>query len=146
MQPEGFVEKGKEHLVCNLRRNIYGLKQSPRCWSSVLDSKIKSMGLEQTMGDPLFVKEECGEIFIIAVYVYDSYLLDPSRQSDVEKKLKQRQSRSSKRRRKRVENANGIDVGRSTLFRRLEIGVSSTSEYRRCLISTLHFRRRFNVK
>ena len=29
-QPEGFVEPGKEHLVCCLNRSIYGLKQSPR--------------------------------------------------------------------------------------------------------------------
>ena len=29
-QPEGFIEKGKEHLVYKLRRSIYGLKQSPR--------------------------------------------------------------------------------------------------------------------
>ena len=74
-QPEGFVEKGKEHLVCKLRRSIYGLKQSPRCWNSVLDNKLKSMGFKQTMGDPcIYVKEECGEIFIIAVYVDDILL------------------------------------------------------------------------
>ena len=74
-QPEGFVEKGKEHLVCRLCRSIYGLKQSPRCWNSVLDSKLKSMGFEQTMGNPcIYVKEECGEIFIIAVYVDDILL------------------------------------------------------------------------
>ena len=55
----------------------------------------------------------------------------PSRQSDVETTSKQRQSVSSNRRRKRVENANGIDVERSTLFRRMAIDVASTSEYRR---------------
>ena len=37
-QPEGFVEEGKEHLVCHLKRSIYGLKQSPRCWNHALDS------------------------------------------------------------------------------------------------------------
>ena len=30
-QPEGFVVKGKEHLVCRLKHSLYGLKQSPRC-------------------------------------------------------------------------------------------------------------------
>ena len=37
-QPEGSVVKGQEHLVCKLRR-IYGLKQSSRCWTSVLDQQ-----------------------------------------------------------------------------------------------------------
>ena len=35
-QPEGFVKKGEEHLVCRLNRSIYGLKQSPRCWNHAL--------------------------------------------------------------------------------------------------------------
>ena len=30
-QPEGFVTPGKEHLVCRLKKSIYGLKQSSRC-------------------------------------------------------------------------------------------------------------------
>ena len=30
-QPEGFVVQGQEHLVCRLKKSIYGLKQSPRC-------------------------------------------------------------------------------------------------------------------
>lgn len=48
-QPEGFIQKGKEHLVCRLRGSIYGLKQSPRCWNSVLDRKLKNMGFVQSM-------------------------------------------------------------------------------------------------
>ena len=29
-QPKGFVEKGKENLVCRLKKSLYGLKQAPR--------------------------------------------------------------------------------------------------------------------
>ncbi|KAL5783223.1 hypothetical protein ACOSP7_008252 [Xanthoceras sorbifolium] len=29
-QPEGFAEKGKENLVCILKKSLYGLKQAPR--------------------------------------------------------------------------------------------------------------------
>ena len=29
-QPQQFEVKGKEHLVCKLKRSIYGLKQSSR--------------------------------------------------------------------------------------------------------------------
>ena len=28
-QPKGFIADGQEHLVCKLKRSIYGLKQSP---------------------------------------------------------------------------------------------------------------------
>ncbi|RXN30143.1 Retrovirus-related Pol poly from transposon TNT 1-94 [Labeo rohita] len=51
-QPEGFVVKGKEHLVCKLNHSIYGPKQSPRCWNIVLDEQLKKMGFVQTTGDP----------------------------------------------------------------------------------------------
>ena len=40
-QPEGFETEGQEHLVCRLKRSIYGLKQSSRCWNSVLDKRLK---------------------------------------------------------------------------------------------------------
>ena len=29
-QPEGFMRRGKEHLVCRLKKSLYGLKQAPR--------------------------------------------------------------------------------------------------------------------
>ena len=44
-QPEGFVEEGKEHLVCKLKQSLYGLKQFPRCWNSTLDAHLKGMDM-----------------------------------------------------------------------------------------------------
>ena len=75
-QPEGFIEQGKEHLVCRLKRSIYGLKQSPRCWNHALDSQLKGMGFEQTSSDPcLYVRLDSeGEMFLVAVYVDDIIL------------------------------------------------------------------------
>ena len=88
-QPEGFIAKGKEHLVCKLNRSIYGLKQSPRCWNSVLDDKLKKMGFVQTTGDPCIYVAEEGEMFIIAVYVDDILLAGESdqRMNEVKKGL-----------------------------------------------------------
>lgn len=51
-QPEGFVKEGKEGLVCRLKRSIYGLKQSPRCWNHALDRRLKEIGFTQASGDP----------------------------------------------------------------------------------------------
>ena len=67
-QPEGFVVLGKEHLVCRLKRSIYGLKQSPRCWNTVLDSHLKKMGFVQTTTDPCVHRASGGEPIYFGVY------------------------------------------------------------------------------
>ena len=71
-QPEGFVVEGKENLVCQLKKSIYGLKQSPRCWNIAIDDYLKQMKFVQTEGDPcLYVSKNGAETVIIAVYVDD---------------------------------------------------------------------------
>ena len=52
-QPKGFVIKGQEHLVCRLKKNLYGLKQSPRCWIQALHAQLTEMRFKQTPSDPL---------------------------------------------------------------------------------------------
>ena len=71
-QPEGFVEEGKEGLVCKLKRSIYGLKQSARCWNTELDHQLKDIGFTQSKNDPcIYTRITAGELFVIAVYVDD---------------------------------------------------------------------------
>jgi hypothetical protein len=43
-QPEGFVESGKENLVCRLKKSFYSLKQSLRQWYRRFDSFVISHG------------------------------------------------------------------------------------------------------
>ena len=77
-QPEGYVVKGKEDLVCKLRKSIYGLKQSPRCWNSALDDYLKKIGFVQAAGDPCLYMSTEGEMFLIAIYVNDILLAGKS--------------------------------------------------------------------
>ena len=71
-QPTGFEVKGKEHMVCKLKRSIYGLKQSSRCWNQALDKHLKKMGFKPSMNDPcIYTLNSGGEVFTLAVYVDD---------------------------------------------------------------------------
>ena len=79
-QPEGYIERDKERLVCKLKRSIYGLKQSPRCWNSMLNSHLKRMGFVQSTGYPCLYISTTGEPFIIAAYVDDILLAGKSAQ------------------------------------------------------------------
>ena len=93
-QPEGFIEPGKEHLVCRLKRSIYGLKQSPRCWNHALHTQLKTMGFKQTSSYPcLYVYLESeGVPFLIAVYVDDIVLggRSEAKMTAVKKELSQK--------------------------------------------------------
>ena len=85
-QPDGFAIKGQEHLVCRLKRSIYGLKQSSRCWNVILDKRLKEMGFIQTDSNPCIYMVTEGEMFIIAVHVDDIVLAAKSDERMVEVK------------------------------------------------------------
>ncbi|KAH9725543.1 Integrase catalytic domain-containing protein [Citrus sinensis] len=51
-QPNGFIQKGQEHMVCKLQRSIYGLKQVSQSWNIRFDQAIKSFGFIQNIDEP----------------------------------------------------------------------------------------------
>lgn len=59
-QPDGFIEKGKEHMLCKLKRSIYGLKQASRTWNTYFDNAIKSFGFEQCLDESCVYKKRNG--------------------------------------------------------------------------------------
>ena len=51
MQPEGFQELGIDHLVCWLKKSIYGLKQASWQWYLKFDEVVTSLGFEENKVD-----------------------------------------------------------------------------------------------
>ena len=43
-QPDGFVSKGQEGMVCKLLKSLYGLKQAPKQWHEKFDRTLTSAG------------------------------------------------------------------------------------------------------
>ena len=73
-QSDGYAVHGQESKVCKLKRSLYGLKQSPRCWNQVFDTFLLSIGFTQSEADPcIYIK--CDPFVIIAVYVDDLLVL-----------------------------------------------------------------------
>lgn len=86
-QPDGYVKPGQEHLVCKLKKAIYGLKQSPRCWSKTFTEFMKDLGFNQSTSDPCVFVRARQELEILAVYVDDLILITESLQSMSELKV-----------------------------------------------------------
>ena len=76
-QPEGFVNPDKPNHLCKLKRSLYGLKQSARCWNSTLDTFLRSCGYKRSNADScIYIKQvnnTDGEanLCILAIYVDD---------------------------------------------------------------------------
>ena len=73
-QPEGYVARGKEKFVCKLRKSLYGLKQSSRCWNATFSVHMHKAGFIQSPADPcVFIRHK--PIAIVAVYVDDLIII-----------------------------------------------------------------------
>ena len=71
-QPEGFVKEGDEELVCKLKKSLYGLKQSQRCWYETIRVYLTNEDFKQCVSEPcVFYRWENGKLTIVTVYVDD---------------------------------------------------------------------------
>jgi hypothetical protein len=92
-QPQGFVHKGGEHLVCKLHKSLYGLKQSPRAWNEKLDAFLKSIEFMKSEADPKVYVAQVGDVkFFIMVYVDDLILVfnDQNKLLQIKEELSQK--------------------------------------------------------
>ena len=81
-QPEGFIKEGQEHLVCKLKKAIYGLKQASRCWNATLHEGLCDIGFTQSTNDPCVYTSVGPEgLVIIAVHVDDLIIAGETEQS-----------------------------------------------------------------
>ena len=66
--------KGKEHMVCKLKRSIYELKQAFKQWYLKFNDTITSFGFEENIVDRCIYLNINGSNFIILVLYVDDIL------------------------------------------------------------------------
>jgi hypothetical protein len=83
-QPQGYEVKGKENLVCRLKKSLYGLKQAPRQWYLKFDRFMTEQGYRRCHSDHCvyFKRLENGSFIILLLYV-DDMLVAGSNMQDI---------------------------------------------------------------
>ena len=75
-QPPGFVQEGQAHLVCKLKKSLYGLKQSPRAWYESFHAFFTREGFTRSMADhSLYIKQTTDYFMAVVIYVDGVILL-----------------------------------------------------------------------
>ena len=76
-QPDGFHVPKKEHLVCKLKKSLYGLKEAPRQWYKKFDSFMMNHEYKRTVVDHcVYLKKfPDGKFVILLLYVDDMLIV-----------------------------------------------------------------------
>jgi hypothetical protein len=75
-QPIGYEVEGQEHLVCKLKKGLYGLKQAGRLWYAKIDHELKSLGFSRLDNEQcVYLLSSAESTTIIGLYVDDLLLL-----------------------------------------------------------------------
>ncbi|CAL8993086.1 unnamed protein product, partial [Prunus brigantina] len=77
-QPDGFIQKGEEDLVCRLQKSIYVLKQASRHWYLKFDEVVKSQGFIDNPLDECIYQKFQGRYYIFMLLYVDDILLASS--------------------------------------------------------------------
>ena len=72
---EGFEVKGKEDLVCRLKKSLYGLKQSPRMWYQKFDTHMLELGFICSKAYHCIYFKQVRDHFVILLLYVDDILL-----------------------------------------------------------------------
>lgn len=76
-QPIGFSDGTNK--VCKLRKSLYGLKQSSRCWNQKFKNFIEEFGFKSSKADPcVFAKTDEKNTVILCIYVDDGMIFGDS--------------------------------------------------------------------
>jgi hypothetical protein len=83
-QPQGYEVKGKENLVCRLKKSLYGLKKAPRQWYLKFDRFMIEQGYSRCHSDHcVYFKKLENESFIILLLYVDDMLVAGSNMKDI---------------------------------------------------------------
>jgi hypothetical protein len=83
-QAQGYEFKGKENLVCRLKKRLYGLNKAPRQWYLKFDKFMTEQSYNRCHSDHCFYfkKLENGSYIILLLYV-DDMLVAGSNMQDI---------------------------------------------------------------
>ena len=71
-QPDGYAKIGQENKVCRLKKSIYGLKQSPRCWNQRIHAHFIEKGFKRSLNDTaIYFQGEADDLILLGLYVDD---------------------------------------------------------------------------
>jgi len=74
-QPVWFIEEGKKHMVCKLKKSIYRLKQAFRQWYLKFNYTITSFGFKENTVDKCIYLKVSERKFIFLILYVDDILL-----------------------------------------------------------------------
>ena len=75
-KPTSFEEVCKEHMVCKLKKSIYGLKQAFRQWYLKFDEVVIINGLKENIVDQyIYMKVSESKYIFLVLYVDDILLV-----------------------------------------------------------------------